>query len=108
MAGKSFSFTRLLITKLWSYKFMKLDVCGRSLFANPVTKLILMHSIHKYTEAASTSVLYSSHLITANLNLFNVNMFRKKHLYDLCGTEYASIVCVSICLSVLIVIIATK
>jgi len=37
MTGASFRFICLLITKLWSLKFNKLDVCGRPLFANPVT-----------------------------------------------------------------------
>ena len=36
-AGTSFSFVCLLIMKLWSSKFIQLDVCGRPLFANPVT-----------------------------------------------------------------------
>ena len=36
MAGESFSFICLLITKLWSSKFMKLDV-RKTLFANTVT-----------------------------------------------------------------------
>ena len=26
-----------MIAKLWSFKIMKVDVCGRPLFANPVT-----------------------------------------------------------------------
>ena len=40
MSGESSSFVSVLTTKLWSSNFIKLDVCGRPLFANWVTYMV--------------------------------------------------------------------
>jgi len=34
-----FQLLRLLITKLWSCRVIELNVCGRPIFANPVTNM---------------------------------------------------------------------
>ena len=46
MDGDNFKFVSFLNTKLWSSKFTELDVCGRPLFANPVT----------YTKTSNTNL----------------------------------------------------
>ena len=37
VVGESFRLICFLNTELWSSEFIELDVCGRPLFANPVT-----------------------------------------------------------------------
>jgi len=39
--GENFRFVCVLKLKLQSFKFIELDVCGRPLFVNPVTYVIL-------------------------------------------------------------------
>jgi len=37
IARESFSLVCISVTKLWSFKFIQLDVCGRPFFENPAT-----------------------------------------------------------------------
>ena len=49
MDGENFRLICYLNTKLWSSKFIELDVCGRPLFANPVTYAQLIQECERET-----------------------------------------------------------
>jgi len=73
MTGESFRFICLLITKLWSLKFNKLDVCGRPLFTNPVIFVDVLGWLNVSAILIMDSIFFVPlmfWLSTQNLNTF--------------------------------------
>ena len=73
MDGEKFRLLCYLNTELWSTKFIELDVCGRPLFANPVTY------IEEMGTAGKGSVI-ETYMYVANIN-FSKSGVREKSLY---------------------------